>query len=210
MTNAHLPYAYAFSFDPNKPDSVTCFNGMEEWALPVKFKDDTLELVGATANKSVFLVYHSGSTKEISMYDGTKGPVRLDRFIKSNANARDGYTAFAAALNHNLFSGSFSRASKGLGKENIVFSPGGFILNWDQYNRYQVCTNGDCFVMGNDMDVITLSNSKKENSTMMYGFKYSAANDTLTLYNLINTNPDEKGAYKLGKPAFTLLRKPAE
>src|SRR5690606_39026206 len=45
MNNAHLPYAYAMTFNPGQPDSVTCYNGIETWTLPVKYNADTLELV---------------------------------------------------------------------------------------------------------------------------------------------------------------------
>lgn len=210
MNNAHLPYAYAISFDPNRPDSVICHNGLETWTLQAKFKDDTLELVGARKGKSIFLVYNSQGEKNITMFDGTTGTMQMDQFIKSAANARDGYTAFSTALNHNLFSGVFIAQGNSAGKEPIQFTPGGFILNWGDFDRYEVCTAGDCFVVGNEIDVITLSKSKVENSERLLGFKYNGTNDTLRLYNLANPNPDEKSAYEVKGVAYTFLRKSAE
>lgn len=210
MTNSHVPYAYAFSFDPNKPDSVICYNGMEEWALPAKFNADTIEVVGARPGKSIFMVYNSQGSKDITVFDGTAGTVQLDSYIKSKANARDGFTAFVTALNHNLFNGVLTPLGKGAAKQEVQFTPGGFILNWGAYDRFSVCTAGDCFVGGNDIDVITLRKSKVENSETFFGFAYSAQNDTLTLYNLVNTNPEEKGAYKIKNVAYTFLRKAAE
>lgn len=210
MTNSHVPYAYSLSFDPAQPDSVVCHNGMEQWTLPVKFNADTIEMMNARPGKSVFLIYHSQGKKDMSMFDGTTGRVQLDNFIKSGANARDGYSAFTTALNHNLFSGVFGEIGKTTGKPEIQFTPGGFILNWKPYDRFEVCTAGDCFVMENNMDVITLSKASEKNSGKMFGFKYSAQNDTLTLYNLVNTNPDEKGAYATQGVAHRFFRKPAE
>ncbi len=210
MTNSHIPYAFGITFDPNKPDSVICYNGMEKWTLPVKITADTIEMIGARPGKSVFLIYHSQDKKDISMFDGTTGTVQLDNFIKSNANTRDGYTAFAVALNHNLFSGVFGETGKGAVKPEIQFTPGGFILNWKPFDRYEVCTAGDCFVMDNDMDIITLSKSTVKDSGEMYGFRYSAQNDTLTLYNLLNTNPAEKGMYETKGVAYRFFRKRAE
>ena len=209
MNNAHLPYAFAVSFDPNKPDSAICYNGIEKWALPVKITADTIEMLNARPGKSVFLIYHSQGNKEMSMFDGTTGTMQLDKFIKSKANARDGYLAFTVALNHNLFNGVFTQLGKG-GKNNIQFTPGGFIMNWGPFDRYEVCTNGDCFMAGNEIDVMTVSKSTVENSEKYYGFRYSAQNDTLTLYNLATTNPDEKGTYQPKGIAYQFFRKPAE
>ena len=206
MTNSHVPYAYAISFDPNKPDSAICNNGIEQWALPVKITDDTIEMVGARPGKSVYLVFHSQGKKDITMFDGTSGTVQMDNYIKSKANARDGYSAFSVALNHNLFDGSFKQLKKGNAAQNIQFTPGGFIMNWDVFDRYEVCTAGDCFVMGNDMDVITMSKSKEKDSGKMFGFKYSGQNDTLTVFNLTETNPQEKGTAKPKGIAFQFLR----
>jgi hypothetical protein len=91
-------------------------------------------------------------------------------------------------------------------KPEIQFTPGGFILNWKPFDRYEVCTAGDCFVMDNDMDIITLSKSTVKDSGEMYGFRYSAQNDTLTLYNLLNTNPAEKGMYETKGVAYRFFR----
>lgn len=207
MTNGHVPYAYGISFDPNNPDSAICYNGMERWTLPVKINADTIEMVGARPGKSVFLIYHSQGKKDMSMFDGTTGTVQLDNFIKSKANARDGITAFAVALNHHLFSGVFGELGKAAAKPEIQFTPGGFILNWKPFDRYEVCTAGDCFVMDNDMDIITMSKSTEKDSDVMFGFRYSAQNDTLTIYNLVNAKPDEKGMYETKGVAYRFFRK---
>ena len=210
MTNSHVPYAYSLSFDPAKPDSVVCHNGMEQWSLPVKFNADTIEIMNARPGKSVFLIYHSQGKKDMSMFDSTTGKVQMDNFIKSNANARDGYTAFTTALNHNLFSGLFGEIGKTTGNPAIQFTPGGFILNWKPYDRFEVCTAGDCFVMDNNMDIVTLRKASEKDSGVMYGFQYNGTNDTLTLFNLVNTNPEEKGAYTTKGVAYRFFRKPAE
>lgn len=210
MTNSYVPYAYAISFDPNKPDSVICYNGMESWTVPVKYNVDTIELINARPGKSVFLVYHSNGQKDMTMFDPTQGSMKMDQFIKSKANARDGYAAFTAALNHNLFSGAFVPLGGKPAKKDVQFSPGGFILDWEPYDRYSVCTAGDCFVANNNIDVITLRKSKVENSEKFYGFKYNGQNDTLTFYNLVDTKPGEKGMYAPKGVAFRFLRKPAD
>lgn len=209
MNNAHVPYAYAISFDPNTPDSAMCYNGSESWMLPVRFNDDTLELANAHEGKSVFLVYHSQGEKDMTMFDGTQGRTKTDKFIKSGANTRDGYTAFTTALNHNLFDGVFIPIGQKAGKENIQFTPGGFILNWGPYDRYSVCTNGDCFVTGSEIDIISFSKSKVEDSEEMFGFRYNGGNDTLSIYRLQNTNPEEKGAYAVKSIVYQFLRKPS-
>lgn len=208
MNNSHVPYAYGITFDPDKPDSAWCYNGIESWALPVKYNVDTIELVGARPGKSVFLVYNSQIDKNMTMFDGTSGTMQIDLFIKSKANARDGYTAFTTALNHHLFSGTFFQLKKGGGEgKEFQFTPGGYIMDWEPYDRYSVCTAGDCFVSGNGIDIITLRRAKAENSEKMFGFRYNAANDTLTFYNLVNTNPDEKGAYAVKDVAFRFRRR---
>lgn len=209
MNNSHLPYAFAVTFDPNKPDSAICFNGFEKWALPVKINADTIELVNARPGKSVFLVYHSQGKKDMSMFDGTTGTMQLDNFVKSKANARDGYLSFTVALNHNLFNGVFTELGRG-GKDKIQFTPGGFIMNWGPFDRYEVCTNGDCFMAGNTIDVIKVSKSTAEDSDKYFGFRYNAQNDTLTLFNLVTDNPDEKGTYLPKGVAYRFFRKPSQ
>jgi len=209
MNYGHLPYAYAMTFSAAKPDSVQCFNGFESWMLPLSFNADTIELKGARPDKSVFLIYDSQGSKDITMFDPSPSGMQLDRFIKSKAGTKDGYTAFTAALNNSLFSGAFVPLGAKTKGPNVLFTPGGFIQNFPDFNRYQVCTGGDCFVSADPIDVVTFSNSKKENSAKMFGFKYSNQNDTLTILNLINENPEEKGAYKIGKPAYRFFRKKA-
>lgn len=203
MNNAHLPYAFALTFNPGQPDSVTCFNGIETWNLPVKYNADTLELVGAYQGKSVFLVYNSQLAKDndITMFDVTKGRAQMDKFNKSKGDSKDGYTAFLLALNHNVLGGTF----KGPGGK-IHFAPDGTLTGLKDYDRYELCTAGDCFVAGQAIDVVTFSNSKTENSEKFFGYRFDGQNETLTIFNLVNKNPDEKGAYVVGTPAYKFVR----
>jgi len=203
MNNAHVPYAYAFEFDPNRPDSVICYNGFETWTLPLVYNNDTIEVKGASQGKSIFLMYQSQGNKEISMFDGTQGSMKMDRFVKSKAEVTNGYAAFTAALNHNLFGGMMLPIGS---RDTILFAPDGFILKWKPYDRYDVCTGGDCFVAEEAMDIITLSKSDQPGTEKMFGFKYNGTNDTLTFFNLVNTKPDEKFAYEIKGPAFKFRR----
>ncbi|MBL7795618.1 MAG: hypothetical protein JNJ90_03865 [Saprospiraceae bacterium] len=207
MNNAHIPYAYAYEFDPNKPDSVICYNGFETWLLPVAIDKDTIEVKGAGQGKSIYLMYQSKGNKEITSFDGTQGSVKMDRYVKSKAEVTNGYAAFTAALNHNLFGGILLPIGS---RDTVIFAPDGFILKWKTYNKYNVCTGGDCFVAEEAMDVITLSDNNKPGSEKMYGFKYNGTNDTLTFYNLVNTKPDEKFAYEIKGPAFKFRRVPPQ
>ena len=207
MNNSHLPYAYAITFNPAKPDSAFCYNAFESWTLPIHYKADTLELVGARQGKSIFLVYHSNMEKDITMIDPTGERVQMDRFIKSKAGTVDGYSAFVTALNHHLFNGVFTPIGKGAAAP-VSFTPGGFLQGLKGYDRYKVCTGGDCFVAGQEIDVVSLYDSKDEaKTTKFFGYRYNGQNDTLTFFNLVNSNPNEKGAYKVAAPAFKFSRK---
>jgi len=209
MNTGHLPYAYAISFSPVRPDSALCYNATESWMLPIKYKADTLELVGASSGKSIFLIYHSDGDKNITMIDPTGGRVSIDKFIKSKAGTADGYSAFTTALNHNVLNGVFTMIGKGGGAQ-VMFTPGGFLQGLKGYDRYTLCTGGDCFVAGQAIDVITLFDSKDEAKTSkFFGYRYNGQNDTLTVYNLVNSNPEEKGAYKVSAPAYKFSRKKA-
>ncbi|MBL7805678.1 MAG: hypothetical protein JNL02_18185 [Saprospiraceae bacterium] len=212
MNNSHIPYAFAISFDESYGDSVMCYNGMESYKLAYSIRVDTIELKGARQGKSIFLVYDSQGQgqKEITMFDGTMAKTQIDRFIRSSAQTRDGYLAFQMALNHNLFGGQFTSLKKGLGKDPIQFTPFGSIQNLPGYDRFELCTAGDCFVTGDGIDVMTLSNSKQQDSGKFFGYRYGIDNDTLTIYNLINENPDEKGAYTIGGVVYQFLRKKPE
>jgi hypothetical protein len=210
MNNSHIPYAYAFTFNPAYPDSIICYNAFESWSRPIKMRADTIEVLEARPGKSLFLIYHSTEEKDITMVDPTGPRTRLSRFIKSKAGTPDGRTAFMMALNHHVFSGLFTPIGKS-SDEKISFFPHGVIQGMKAYDRYEICSGGDCFVAGQDIDVVTLYNNKdKQGSSKFFGYRYSAQNDTLTFYNLVNSNPDEKGTYKVAAPAFKYLRKKVE
>lgn len=209
VENAYRPYTYALTFNPGMPDSVGCYNGFETWNVPVKYNADTLELVGAIQGRSVFLIYDSKGNQDMTMFSFIDGNTRLDKFIKSKAGAKDGAAAFHVALNHNLFSGMFTPLGKGA-KTSVQFTPGGFIQGLKEYDRYEVCAGGDCFVANDLIDIVTFSKAQTQNSEKILGYRYSAQNDTLTFYNMVNTNPNEKGAFAVGKVAYQFLRKKAE
>jgi hypothetical protein len=207
MNNSHLPYAYAFSFNPGNPDSVTCYNAFESWNLPVTFKKDTLELKGAFQGKSIFLTYHSQGEKDMTMFDNSSGHTNMDNFIKSKAGTKDGYTAFTTALNHHIFNGTFKPVGKG-GGTDVSFTPGGFLQGMKDFDRYELCTGGDCFIAGQEIDIVTFFNAKKgkENSEKLFGYRYNGGNDTLSVFNMVNAKPDEKGGYKVGTLAYKFAR----
>ncbi len=204
MNNGHVPYAYAINFNPAKPDSALCYNAFEFWMVPLRYKADTLELVGARAGKSIYLIYHSNINKEITMIDPTGERTHLDRFIKSKAEAPEAYSAFTTALNHNILNGTFTPIGKGTSAP-VKFNANGFMDGFKEFDRYVICTGGDCLVAGQETDVITFYNKKFE--PKYFGFRYNGQNDTLTLFNLMNSKPDIKGGYTVGKPAFKFTRK---
>lgn len=207
MNTNHLPYAYAITINPAKPDSAICYNARETWTLPIKYKADTLELMGARSGKSIFLIYNSQGDKDITMIDPTGPRVQMDRYIKSKAGTVDGYSAFTTALNHNVLNGVFTPIGKG-GNTQVMFTPGGFIQGLKGYDRYSLCTGGDCFVAGQDIDVVTFFDSKdKSKTSKFFGYRYNGENDTLTLYGLVNSSTDEKGLYKVAAPAYKFSRK---
>ena len=207
MNNSHLPYAYAFTFNPGNPDSVICYNAFESWTLPVKYKQDTLELLGAFQGKSIFLNYHSQGDKDLTMFDNTSGRTVMDNFIKSKAGTKDGYIAFTTALNHHIFGGVFTPVGKA-GGTKVSFTPGGFLQGMKDFDRFEICTGGDCFVAGQDIDIVTLYNAKlgKEASQKFFGYQYNGGNDTLSIFNMVNATPEEKGGFKVGSLAYKYAR----
>ncbi len=203
MNTGNKPYAYALAFDGGNPDSVTCYNGFEKWRMKVDYRDDTLEIKKAHGDLSIYLVYDPKDNKDLLMFDGTNGSTELNRFILSKANVLNGYQAFLAALNKNIMNGSFRPIGKGA--EEVRFGPEGTVKGLKDHDHYELCTGGDCMVMS-DLDVITLSNTKKTGSEQMLGYRFSAKKDTLVFYNLINQNPAEKGSYAVGTIAQTYLK----
>lgn len=214
MNYGHKPYAYSVTFSPVFPDSVECSNGVKTWKLPITIKADTVEVKGARPeNKSVFLIVDlQGREKQLTMFDPAPSGMEMDKFIKSKAGSKNGYTDFLAALNHNMFNGVYTEVGKPKPADDkrIQFTPGGYIMEFKDYDRYELCTAGDCFFLGPDQDVMTLRQSKKEDSAKSFMYKFSNHNDTLRLYDLIHVNPDDKYSYKLGKQAYAFARKPAE
>ncbi len=209
---AHKPFAYAFSFTPDQTDSVACYDGSNSFKLPVRINIDTIEVKNARDGKSVYLVYIP-ETKNIELFDNTQKRAHIDNFIKSSSSAPKGVTAFMAALNHHLLEGSFAPVGAAAAKP-VQFTPGGEISNLPDYDRYSICTDGKCFVLGDQMDVVMLGNSQTK-QTRNFGLLFSAQGDTLSLYNLAQPNPNQ--AATLGNVAYRFLRtmpvqapKPAE
>lgn len=206
MNNAHIPYAFAFEFLPDLADSVICYDGTRSWKLPVKYNRDTLEFQNAFEGKSIFAIYHSQGEKDMTVFDGTKGRTRMDRYIKSGANTPDAFGAFMVALHRNLFGGILLSIGKGAGRDTLLFTPGGSILKWNEYDRYRVCVTGDCFVAKEPTDIIILGKSDKPDAEKRFAFRYNATNDTLTLYHLIPNRTDEKAAQDIGGVAYRFRR----
>ncbi|MCS6930067.1 MAG: hypothetical protein NZM43_11325 [Saprospiraceae bacterium] len=206
MNNAHVPYAYAFEFLPDLADSVICYDGNRSWKLAVKYKRDTLEFQNAFEGKSIFAIYHSQGEKDMTVFDGTKGRTRMDRYIKSSANTADAFGAFMVALHHNLFQGLMLPIGKGTSRDSLLFTPGGSILKWKEYDTYRVCVTADCLTAKEPYDVIILAKSDKPNSERRFAFRYNATNDTLTLYHLIPNRADEKAAHDIGGVAYRFRR----
>lgn len=203
MNNAHLPYAYAFNFDYDHLDSVTCYDGTKSWKLSTQITGDTIELKNAFEGKSIFFMYDP-ATKDLTLFDNAKtGKTQMDRFIKSKADASNAYQAFSTALNHNLLQGQYTAIGQKAEKP-VMFTPGGYIQNFAPYDRYILCTAGDCFLLGDKMDVITVGNSKVENSKKMYGIGFSRQLDSLYFYNMITQG--EGKAAQLGTKAYTFVR----
>lgn len=204
MNSTHKPYAYAVTLSSHKPDSALCFNGMESYYLPIKIKGDTLvELIGARPGKSIFLEYHPSGNKDMTMYDGTLGPAVTNQMIKARNNDKSGYESFLTALNHHLFPGNFH--TKG-NRTAVQFTSEGEISGLPEYDRFEVCTAGDCFMAAQEIDVISFKNSKTPETVDYYGYRFSEDLKDLTIFELINAKPDEKGTYQVGKAKYTLTR----
>lgn len=202
MNKYSKPYSYAFGFDSANPDSVSCYNGFENWKMPVVYRKDTIEIPKANGHLSVYLVYDPETNKDLTLFDGTNGKTEINRFTLSRAQVMNGYQAFMTALNSSMMKGNFQ--STGKGAEQVRFMPSGKLDGMKGYDYYELCTGGDCVVM-QDMDVIMLSNTKKPDSELMFGYRFSSKKDTLQIFNLINQNPAEKGAYVPGTVAHTLV-----
>lgn len=207
MNYAHRPYCFAFEVNPERPDSVMCYNGIESFNLAAKYSGDTLVLLNARPGKNLILLYDSQGDKSITMFDNTTENAQMDRFVKSKANARDGLAAFQTALNHNVFGGYMTPVGKNVTPQ-LMFTPGGLIQGLGDYDRYELCIAGDCFVAGDRADVVTFINRKKPGSARMFAYRYSAHNDTLTIYHLVKKGGStEKGNQSLGGIAYRFLRK---
>jgi hypothetical protein len=203
MNNGHKPYAYALTFLPSQLDSALAFPGPDGRYVPLRAEEDTVQIVNAREKGPIYLVYSSQGDQSMTMFDPAPSGTQMDRFIKSRGSAKDGYTAFVTALSHHLFNGTFTLlGKKAAAEQKIAFAPDGALRNFPGYDQYEVCVEGDCYVAGQAIDVVRLSNSKAENSAKAFGYRYSGQNDTLYLYNL-NGNA-------VGTLAYSLLRKKAE
>ena len=205
INNSHRPYAYGMTFNPSIPDSIMCFDGQKSWNLPVVYDHDTLEMKGANSGKSIFMMF-DGKQRErtLTMINSTNGRAEMDVFIKAKGDIQNAEQAFRVAVNHNSLGGRFTPLSKGA--QTLTFIPEGKVSGMPGLDRYEICLVGDCFVGGNNFDVVTFSNSREENSNKLMGFTLGNTNDTLTLYNLINPKPGEKVAQTLGAVYGKYLR----
>lgn len=209
MNESHKPFAYAFSFDPARPDSILCNNGKEAFSLPISIRVDTIEIKNAVQGKPVYLTYDSQGDKSIAMFDNTSGRARMTVFTKSTAPVKDPYAAFEIALGFYLFDGLYT-ALKGneATTGNVRFQPGGQLIGMKSYDYFKICTAGDCFLLGpNGFDIVTLSRYRVAGSEAPFAYRISAQRDTITFYNVIPPPPGESATFTPGKIAFQFLRK---
>ena len=110
-------------------------------------------------------------------------------------------------MNHHIFNGVFTPVGKAGGAQ-VQFTPGGFLQGVKDYDRFEICTGGDCFIAGQDIDIVTFYNAKKgkEASEKFLGYRYNGQNDTLSIYNMVNAKPQDKGGYKVGTLAYKYAR----
>ncbi len=209
MNNTHLPYAFALTFQESDRDSVLCYNATESWKRPIRFTADTLiEVLDARrTGKSIFLSYSPTGNKDLSMYDATQAKSSIDRFTKTNAPEKTGAEAFKTALNHQLMNGTYTSAGKSKG--TVQFLSTGEVTGLEGYDRFEVCTGGDCFVAGQESDVLILSNSKTKDAPKYAGFKFTPNRTALTLYELTPGSSDQKGTAQKGAVLYTFTRSAA-
>jgi hypothetical protein len=205
MNNTHVPYAYAFTFTDSDRDSILCSTATESWKRPIRFQADTLiEVLDARNGKSVFLSYSPTGNKDMTLYDSSLPKTSVSRYIRSAESSKSGYASFLTALQNQLMVGKYRSTGKSAG--TVEFFPNGEVTGLEGYDRYAICTGGDCFIAGQDSDVISLSNSKTKDAARYFGFKFEPNRTALSIYELVQSNPNEKGTAKPGKMLYKLAR----
>ncbi len=200
MNNEGLPYAFAFAFIPQKKDTVICYNSLKLWLLPYTFKNDSTLEITVADGKKLFMQFDFHS-HEMMLFDATHADTRMSHYVQTRDKTVNGYSAFATALNHNLFGGTY----KVLGKNTpAAFAPTGEVMGLGDYTEYQVCPGGECLLAGNGVDVLFLNNPKTQQGAW-FAYRFSIQKDSLILYNLKNEKPGQKWGYKVLEPAFKLL-----
>lgn len=205
LGNEGAPYAFAFTFTPVKKDSVICYNHMKMWTLPYQITSDSTVEATLEDGKKIYMQFDL-KAKNMSLFDGTSGKMRIDYFTQTREKMVNGYQAFATALNHNLLSGAFLLPGANKTATTVGFLPTGAVRGLGNYDIFQVCPGGDCLVAGDQIDALFLANSKNPKESGWFGFRYSVQLDTLTIYSLKNERPNEKAGFTVQKPAFMLLK----
>lgn len=99
--------------------------------------------------------------------------------------------------------------SAGKSKGTVQFLSTGEVTGLEGYDRFEVCTGGDCFVAGQESDVLILSNSKTKDAPKYAGFKFTPNRTALTLYELTPGSSDQKGTAQKGAVLYTFTRSAA-
>lgn len=111
------------------------------------------------------------------------------------------------ALQHNLFNGLMLPIGKGNTRDSLLFTPGGSILKWKEFDMYRVCVTPDCFTTKEPADIIILAKSDKPGVEKRFAFRYSPNQDTLTFYHLApSPSPEGKAAQDIGGVAYRFRR----
>jgi hypothetical protein len=198
------PFAVVMEFSAQTPGTVLCGDGDTTWQVPIKINVDTIELIHAVGDKSVFLVYEP-DTKDLQMFNTTSKPAQMDRFTKSTGSMGTINYTFAMALNHNLLNGTY--ASSG---NKIQFEPSGTMTELGGYNRYRVCIGRECLPDGTNLDAIQLWKQGVTNSPKWFGIRMSPGSDTLSIFDLVQKKTDSTTTNVPGAVKFRLVRqKPA-
>jgi hypothetical protein len=181
----HRPYAYAFYFDPQQPDSIVCYEKEKQWKVPVQCQADTMTL-RTPEQKNLYLIAEP-SINRMTVIDATGASTYSSQLERSDNTQQHGYRAFEARMNQYLLGGAFQLKGQ---SQTVYWSSNGQIKNWPAYSHYELCTGGGCFVTGGMWDVMQLQPADSS-AVQLFAYKMSPALDTLSLYSITEKGPQQ-------------------
>ena len=190
-------------FNPAYGDSALLVTGYNKILTPYKRIGTDSILIKNKRTQTNLVLFASNGLQSLELKDSLVGEKDKSLhswvFKKTSGIKKQKKSDLSKHINNSILSGTYTNAAN----QTINFIENGTINGWKLFNKYEVCTGGDCFMLTHSsLDIITL---RQKDIKKQYAF-WQKSNDSLYLYHLEKINDDFFYNYQPKEVAFAFKK----